>query len=331
MANEAQTNELAESGDVREWGRVGLRKGSFQATLSHVRRSLFCKSFDMSLPSLDSPSVELYTGDVAPSGRNTPDAVNPIMAIKAEKLRSQLPVGVRRFCRKSSDWLHRLRGWRILYCFGDSHVGMYRHIVPQGHLGKTIIRTTYARGATAYGIANPNSRSNALNIFRQRLGSISSRDHLLFMLGEVDCGAMIWHRAVKRARPVGSLMEESLANYQAFLSSVIGLGYENLIVSTIPLPVILDSPPIGETTPVRPEVPATLAERTGLTLRYNARLREYCAKMSLRLLDFEADLLDETSGVVRRQFLRKDPLDHHLEFMAVAPVLARKLRQLGFS
>jgi hypothetical protein len=151
------------------------------------------------------------------------------------------------------------------------------------------------------------------------------------MLGEVDCGSLIWRRSAKYALPVEALLEESLANYQAFLSSVIGLGYEKLIVSTIPLPTIFDDPASGETDPFRPDVSASLAERTDLTLRYNARLREYCNQTGLRLLDFEADLLDASSGVVGHQFLRDDPLDHHLAFLAVAPVLAAKLRQLGFN
>jgi hypothetical protein len=254
-----------------------------------------------------------------------------MMAVKAQKLRTLLPVGVRRFSRRFVDRLHRLSGKRILYCFGDSHVHVYRHTVEQGHLGKTIIRSTCAQGATAYGIANPLSRSNALSLFQQTLGSISSCDYLLFMLGEVDCGSLIWYRSAEYGLPVEELVEESLTHYQAFLSSVLGLGYEKLIVSTVPLPAIFDDLPEVETDRVRHKVPASLAQRTNLTLRYNALLREYCSQMGLRLLDFEADLLDESSGAVSRQFLRDDPLDHHLAFLAVAPVLAARLRQLGFS
>jgi hypothetical protein len=151
------------------------------------------------------------------------------------------------------------------------------------------------------------------------------------MLGEVDCGSLIWRRSARYTVPVEAPLEESLAHYQAFLATVIALGYEKLIVSTIPLPAIFDDPPSGETVPVRPRVSASLAERTDLTLRYNARLREYCSQMGLRILDFEADLLDGSTGVVGRQFLRNDPDDHHLAFLAVAPVLAARLRQLGFN
>ncbi|MGD1995079.1 MAG: hypothetical protein PVI59_17950, partial [Anaerolineae bacterium] len=141
----------------------------------------------------------------------------------------------------------------------------------------------------------------------------------------------VWHRAAKYALPVEAPLEESLANYQAFLLSVMGLGYQKLIVSTIPLPVVFDDLPHGKTLPVRRRVSASLAERTDLTVQYNARLREYCSQMGLPILDFEADLLDESSGVVGRQFLRDDPLNHHLAFLAVAPVLAAKLRQLDFN
>lgn len=231
----------------------------------------------------------------------------------------------------SIDRLHRLRGKRILYCFGDSHIHMYRHTVSQGHLRRTIIRCTCARGATAYGLANPGSRSNALHTFQKRLESIPRCDYVLFMLGEVDCGSLLWHLSLNRALPAEELLEESLAHYEEFLGSLIGLGFENLIVSTIPVPAVIDDPPKTDTIPVRPKVPASLQQRTALTLRYNARLRQCCNRMNLRILDFEADLLDESSGVVRDQLLRTDALDHHLAFLAVAPVLAANLRDLGFA
>ena len=254
-----------------------------------------------------------------------------MITIEVKKLGRHLPAGIRRPYRMSADRFRRWRGKRILYCFGDSHIHMYRHTILQGHLKNTIIRSTCARGATAYGIANPHSRSKALSIFQQRLRSVSSRDDLLFMLGEVDCGSLIWYRSAESGQPAEALVEESLDHYQAFLSSVIGLGFDKLIVSTIPLPTIFDNPPIGETDRVRHEVPASLAQRTELTLRYNARLREYCQQTGLRLLDFEAELLDESSGAMRQEFLRSDPLDHHLAFLAFAPVLAARLRDLGFT
>ena len=232
--------------------------------------------------------------------------------------------------QRKLDWLRRTRGTRILYCLGDSHVKMFQRLETGKCFERLVLRCTIVGGATALGLVNPNSKTDALKRFRQELGYVSTRDHLLFLLGEVDCGFVIWYRANKYNMPVEAQFERSLANYQSYLLSVADQGYRNIIVCSVPLPTIVDGQTWGEVADARKEVAATLAQRTELTLRYNARMRHFCGQEGLALLDFEQDILDQESGVVRRRFLNHDPLDHHLEPSAMTPVLVSRLQDLGF-
>ena len=80
---------------------------------------------------------------------------------------------------------------RNLFCFGDSHVSVFNYIDDQKVLKNTKIFVTMVPGATALGMVNPNSKTNALNIFYSNLVDIPKDSSLLFMLGEVDCGFVI--------------------------------------------------------------------------------------------------------------------------------------------
>src|SRR5206468_3777228 len=80
-----------------------------------------------------------------------------------------------------------------LHVFGDSHARAYNQIVKRRML-RTHLDVTYVEGATAMGITNPNSRTNALPIFRAIIRRLPSGRPLLFALGEVDCGFLVWTR-----------------------------------------------------------------------------------------------------------------------------------------
>jgi hypothetical protein len=107
-------------------------------------------------------------------------------------------------------------------------------------------------------------------------------------------------------------------------------GYRRIIVCSVPLPTISDDAPRGEIAHARRAVSASLADRTKLTHRYNMGLRTYCSERGISFLHFEDELLDDRSGVIDHRFLNRDPLDHHLEPSALAPVLVEKLRCAGF-
>ncbi len=231
------------------------------------------------------------------------------------------------------DPLRRRRGQTILHCLGDSHVSMFADWTGAQKLPRTVIRPNIVYGATALGLANPNSKTNALEKFRAQMGGIAPADFALFLLGEVDCGFVIWYRAAKTGLSVASQFETSLANYQNFVRDS-KLAPEKTIICSAPLPTIGDeqigAKNWGEVASARREVTATQRQRTDLTRDYNRRLEAWCHLENRRFLNFENEIFDSQTGLVAARFLHPDPLDHHLNPAQIQPILRAKLSEMGF-
>ncbi|MGM7703728.1 hypothetical protein ACSVDE_18630 [Pseudalkalibacillus sp. Hm43] len=216
-----------------------------------------------------------------------------------------------------------------LSCFGDSHVLVFQYIKDHQFLKKTNISICHVGGATALGMVNPNSKTNALQTFNLSIHPLPRNRTLLFMLGEVDCGFVIWYRAQKYNLSVSSQLNETLTNYFSFLKSIQSLGFQHIVVATPPPPTIKDHQSWGDVANLRKGISATQKQRTELTQQYNQILRKYCKNNSLKLLDTEQDFIDGATGLVDCKYLNKDPLDHHLDLAASAAVYVRKLNELG--
>lgn len=228
------------------------------------------------------------------------------------------------------DNVRLLANRRTIYCFGDSHVQMLYYIHQHRLLQKTYLRMKCIRGATAMGMVNPHSHTNALQAFQRRIRFISPRHHLLFMLGRADCGLVIWYRAAKHGLSVESQFEQSLSNYRCFLSGLLARGYRHIILSSVPLPIQVDAQAGGAAARARRQVTATIREQTDLTLAYNDCLRSFCREQNILFLDYEADTLDPSTRLLNEHFRSPNPLDIHLSRSAAAPVLVGKLNDLGF-
>lgn len=224
------------------------------------------------------------------------------------------------------SWLRR-DSLERLYCLGDSHCEVFKIIEENNMLSDILIRTTCVSGATAQGAVNPNSVTNALSIFTKILRNVNRSSHLLFMLGEVDCGFVVWYRAKKYNIPVRQQLQNSLSNYFAFLSSVEAMGFRNIIVCTAPLPTIRDGHAGGAVAKLRREVTATLRERTQLTLEYNSQLRTTAIDRGYVIVDIEDDILDPATGVVMDVYRHPDPFNHHLDPGKAAYLYTRELKR----
>ncbi len=80
---------------------------------------------------------------------------------------------------------------------GDSHCDIFRYCnIKQNDIYFDVHNVG---GATAQGSVNPNSNTNALNIFRNKIHKINKTDYkyVIINLGEVDCGFVIWYRKKK--------------------------------------------------------------------------------------------------------------------------------------
>jgi len=142
-------------------------------------------------------------------------------------------------------YIYRWLGFRIIHCLGDSHVAMFEYIKQNKLLKKTKINCTIVGGGTAMGMVNPNSKTNALQIFKTKINNISKQDYIFLLLGEVDCGFLIWYRAKKYNHSVSAQFETSLTNYFKFITWLIEREH-NIVVCSAPLPTIYDDQPLGE-------------------------------------------------------------------------------------
>jgi len=202
---------------------------------------------------------------------------------------------------------------------GDSHILAVAYAALDSML-RADISLCVVSGATAQGLHNPNSRTNALPIFEQRCARARSWQKLLFMLGEVDCGFVIWYRAKKYNVDIESQLRLSLNAYSNLLAQQVDDGFSVLVLSA-PLPTIRDGQNWGEVANARREVDASQRDRTDLTLEYNARLSEICSEIGASFIDATSQTLDPQTRLLRPEYLNSTPTDHHLDRQRYVPLV----------
>jgi hypothetical protein len=202
------------------------------------------------------------------------------------------------------------RRHRVLV-LGDSHATIVARAVRR-HCLAVWVRQCIVPGATAQGLVNPNSKSDALRIFQRRIDAAPKGVSLVFELGEVDCGFVIWYRAEKYGLSIESQLQYSLNAYSGFLMRQAQAGFGVYVLSAPP-PTIQDGQAWGEVANIRRQVTVSLVRRAELTATYNARLAEVCTASGIRFLDVTTETLDVQSGLVRPDMTSGDPLNHHLD------------------
>ena len=217
-----------------------------------------------------------------------------------------------------------------IHCLGDSHTEAFRHASTLRTWENTSFEFCIVPGASAMRAINPNSGINAQHVIVDYLKLVSHDDTLLFCLGEVDCGFIIWYRAMKHPElSVNELFELSLRHYLDLIDGLIKEGFKKFIVTSASLPTIMDGQDWGEVANARKEVKTPLRDRVNLALKFNDRLSQY-RRRGLRYLGYDNEILDPLSGLVRAEFMNSNKLDHHLEPSGIAPVLVEKLMGLGY-
>ena len=113
---------------------------------------------------------------------------------------------------------------------GDSHADIYFNELKKKLFPNLIIRAV--GGATTQGLVNPNSKTDALGEFKKSLkdfGKITS--HCIILLGEVDCGFVIWYRQQKYNDSIKNQFNRSLNNYFEFIENdLLNLSKKNIII-----------------------------------------------------------------------------------------------------
>lgn len=207
---------------------------------------------------------------------------------------------------------------------GDSHTAAFSMFRMRVAFRRYFMNVVTVNGATASGLENPNSKTQAQSIFLAYMAR-SRAKWIIFLLGEVDVGFVIWHRAQKYQSPINDMVELAVRNYQNLLNAA-ATNHKVVCVST-PLPTIKDDQHWGEVAHLRKQIHVSQKDRTALTRLFNTRMKNFCNASGINYLDLD----DESSGpdgLVRRDLMNKDPTDHHYDRSAYARMITPRLRSL---
>ena len=198
---------------------------------------------------------------------------------------------------------------------GDSHSDIFNYCnKKQQNIHFEVI---IVGGATAQGSVNPNSNTNALSIFKEKLNNIkpNTYKYIIINLGEVDCGFVIWYRKNKYNISIEDQLKITTDNLFNFINSEILSYFESskIIINGSILPTIKDNTDIKYLTGTRSEISASQIDRTELTIKYNNILKKNSVINGYNYMDITNYILDNETKVVNTIFLNKNIFDHHLD------------------
>jgi len=198
---------------------------------------------------------------------------------------------------------------------GDSHCDVFNYCNTKQQ--KINFEVTIVGGATAQGSVNPNSNTNALNLFKEKLNNINYKDYryIIINLGEVDCGYLIWYRKNKYDISIEEQIKITTDNLFNFIYSEILPYFESskIIINGSILPTIKDNTDKKYMSGARSEVNESQINRTLLTLQYNDILKKRSSENGYNYIDITQYILDSETKIVDTKFLNKDIYDHHLD------------------
>tara|TARA_B110000467_G_C18128209_1_gene371799 strand:- start:89 stop:745 length:657 start_codon:yes stop_codon:yes gene_type:complete len=196
----------------------------------------------------------------------------------------------------------------------DSHARVFEYFNHKNGYQKYIV--CEVGGATAQGAVNPNNQTNSLVEFKKQLQEIKKENcsHIAIMLGEVDCGFVIWVRAKRYNISIDEQLNNSVGNLFKFIEEEVLPFFkaEQVILLGSVLPTIKDNTAKEFLKGARSEVENSQQERTELTLRYNQLLLENAQQKGYHYVDISTETTDPNTALVAEAFLSENANDHHL-------------------
>lgn len=194
---------------------------------------------------------------------------------------------------------------------GDSHAEVFNHANTRLRGDPFDVRAI--GGATAQGAVNPNSKTDAMRFFEDYI-SQRHRHHkyCIVMLGEVDCGFVIWYYHEKYGTPLRAQFNRSVGNFFEFVDRVVSLYYapQDVYICGVVPPTIMDNADKRYLTGARSQISASRVDRTRLTELYNRKLARESRRRRMKFISIFSKTV--RGGSVADEFLNEDPFDHHL-------------------
>jgi len=210
---------------------------------------------------------------------------------------------------------------RILV-IGDSHAEIFTKPFFNNFSRNSRLYVCAVGGATLSGLSNPNSQTQASPIFKKAYNYVKPKN-VIFLLGEVDTGFLLWLLHDKTGREIDDLLDKAISNYKNLIINMQGSS-STVIIST-PLPTIKDNQTWGDIANARKNVNASQMERTNLTLLFNYKIKIWSLTQGLKYLDLDDISLGE-DGLVSPELLNSNPNDHHYCDQAYASLVIQRLK-----
>ena len=223
------------------------------------------------------------------------------------------------FARK----LQKLLASETILVLGDSHAEVFNSSYFIKAFPFKYFQVVSVGGATASGLENPRSKTQAYKIF---IDAVNKKNYhkIIVMLGEVDTGFVIWYRASKYDQPVDEMYKKTIDTYSKFIKQ---LSYHApIIVISTPLPTI-DDKSVGEVAHARKEVKASQKDRTELTLKFNQEIEIFCKKNKINHINLD-ELSLGSDGLVKPTLKNKDNKDHHYDISAYSRLIIPELKKV---
>lgn len=156
-------------------------------------------------------------------------------------------------------------------------------------------------------------------------------DKILIMLGEVDCGFVIWVRSKRYNISIDDQINISVNNLFTFVDNIIATkNYTNkdIIICGSILPTIKDNTDKKFLCGARSDVDVSQLERTKKTIEYNNLLKINCHKYGYNYIEIVNDILGK-DGIVRDEFLNSNSANHHLDNEKTYKLWLSKLKTIN--
>lgn len=205
---------------------------------------------------------------------------------------------------------------RNVLVLGDSHISVFKKTKWQKLTPRLNWDVVSVEGATLSGLENPKSKTQAGGIFQWAIVSKPAKV-IVFLLGEVDTGFVIWYRAERDGIDKRVAAQKALKNYQNLIKKA--QAKSSVIVISAPLPTLSDNVAIGKTADARKLVKASQIERTELTCWFNQNMEQWCINSDISYINLDCFSMGK-DGLVDKKLIHPNPHDHHYnptEYMAL--------------
>jgi len=200
-------------------------------------------------------------------------------------------------------------------CLGDSHIRVFEN--PLFKLLPQKFTTCYVPGATAYGIENINSQTQAYHKFLLTLNQYNY-NKIIVTLGEVDASYTLWLLAKKHNKPIEELLNIAITRYINFLKHL--LSYGKVYIIGAPLPTVQDTAICDDSiSGIRKTISVPMQDKIAINQQFNHQIEQWSQQQK------DIVFIDTSSYIyhkkVKKIFLPRNPCDHHYHKYSFALLL----------